>query len=156
MIQLYIKGIPVTEIRRWFDKKYGLKINLSTLCTWISAYKREGFFSPRFRNVHNRSTVQDVTNRTLSEYLTYGAEVENLENWAVLGSLRNGGQGEDGAQVESLGRDAIPSTSGVSRDAIPSTSGVSRDASTTTTTTMNESTDTESSFESYDDTDTNE
>ena len=79
-----------------------------------------------------------MTNRTLNEYLTYGAEVENLENWAVLGSLRNGGQGEDGAQVESLGNGAQVESLG--RDAIPSTSGVSRDASTTTTT-MNESTE---------------
>ena len=96
MIQLYNKGMPVNAIRRWFEENKGLKIYLSTLWSWVSGYKRKGFFPLYFRNLHNPSTVQ---NGTQGEYLSNGAQVENLDNWPIVEFLRNGGQSEDVANV---------------------------------------------------------
>ena len=59
--------MPVKDFRRWFDVNKGMKINRSTLCVWISAYKRGSYFSQKYRNLHNPSTVQDLTNGAQGE-----------------------------------------------------------------------------------------
>ena len=68
--------MPVKEIKRWFDVNKGMKICRSTLCVWISAYKRGSYFSQRYHSLHNPSTDQDLTNSAQGEDLPYGAQDE--------------------------------------------------------------------------------